>query len=173
MIDLTTQLEKFPIFFTCCKFQPQKASGACTTAVHGRHSVFRGSSSSKVIQFWEKLFDFCILLLYLKRPEPETIKIFPDCNRTINDCNSTVKVLDGPVTVYTNFYSFGLRRKYREALSSHCVRKSGKVKFSFLSSAGVFREGQRPLSINHYFLSDVFRSQTVFNFRPDTCSRYF
>ena len=44
----------------------------------------------------------------LHTSEPETIKIFPDCNRTINDCNSTVKVLDGPVTVYTNFYSFGL-----------------------------------------------------------------
>ena len=40
--------------------------------------------------------------------EPETINIFPDCNRTINYCNSTVKVLDGPVTVDTNFYSFGL-----------------------------------------------------------------
>ena len=50
-----------------------------------------------------------VFFLFATRPEPETIKIFPDCNRTINDCNSTVKVLDGPVTAYANFYSFGLR----------------------------------------------------------------
>ena len=35
-------------------------------------------------------------------PEPETIKICPDYN-------STVTVVDGPVTVQKNFYSFGLR----------------------------------------------------------------
>ena len=42
------------------------------------------------------------------RPEPETIKICIDCNRTIKDFNSTVTVVDGPVTVWKNVYSFGL-----------------------------------------------------------------
>ena len=38
----------------------------------------------------------------------ETIKIFLACKRTINDFNSTVTVVDGPVTVSKKFYSFGL-----------------------------------------------------------------
>ena len=51
---------------------------------------------------------FCELDNRFVRPEPETIKICIDCNRTIKDFNSTVTVVDGPVTVYTNFYSFRL-----------------------------------------------------------------
>ena len=48
--------------------------------------------------------------------EPETITFFPDCNRTINDCNSTVAVVDGPVTVWEKFYSFRPREaNVREA----------------------------------------------------------
>ena len=57
------------------------------------------------------------------RPEPETIKIFPDCSSillvivgdpvTVIDGPVTVivgpgTVIDGPVTVQKNFYSFGL-----------------------------------------------------------------
>ena len=43
-------------------------------------------------------------------PEPETIKICIGyvTGRTIKDFNSTVTVVDGPVTVWKNFYSFGL-----------------------------------------------------------------
>ena len=44
----------------------------------------------------------CNIVPEVNRPsEPETIKICPDCN-------STVTVVDGPVTVQKNFYSFGL-----------------------------------------------------------------
>ena len=39
---------------------------------------------------------FCIFI----KAEPETIKICPDCNST---------VVDGPVTVQKNFYSFRLK----------------------------------------------------------------
>ena len=38
--------------------------------------------------------------------EHETIKICPDCNSTVD---GPVKVIDGPVAVQKNFYSFGLR----------------------------------------------------------------
>ena len=41
-------------------------------------------------------------------PEPETIEIFLDCNKTISDLNRTINDCNSTVTVWTNIYSFGL-----------------------------------------------------------------
>ena len=47
-----------------------------------------GSFSGLPFPFPSALLSFCILLT-----EPETLKFFLDCNRTINSCNSTVTVI--------------------------------------------------------------------------------
>ena len=60
----------------------------------------------------------------VQQSEPKTRKIFRDCNRTNNDCNSTITVVDGPVTVWKNFHSFRPSSSVYHPMSCHIAYRN-------------------------------------------------
>ena len=74
-------------------------------------------------------------------PEPETIKICPDCNSTVTVVDGPVEVIDGPVTIQKNFYS-GLCLKI-ELVIVECAKDLERPKYGEKDTSGGFKYGEK------------------------------